>query len=364
MSIHQVFPDNYAHQLQEKRDRLQAQFAPFGAPELEVFDSPVSHYRQRAEFKIWHEDGRAHYAMYQPGEYKKPFVIESFPVGSELINQLMPQLLDVVNTSTELSKRLFQVEFLTTLSGQAVITLIYHRALQDSWETDARALAETLQVSVIGRSRGQKRVIGEDFVIEELQVNGDGYRYQQVETGFTQPNGRVCEKMLGWAQQAVRDCSGDLLELYCGNGNFTLPLSRCFDKVLATEISKTSVNSANYNLQMNSIDNVQVVRMSSEEFSQAMDGEREFRRLRGIELDDYNFSTVFVDPPRAGLDDHTCQIIQQFDTILYISCNPETLVNNLQVLTTTHSISDCALFDQFPYTHHVESGVLLQRRKD
>jgi tRNA (uracil-5-)-methyltransferase len=300
--------------------------------------------------------------MYQPGEYKKPFVIDSFEVGSEIINQLMPKLLVEINKNDLLRERLFQTEFLTTLSGEAVITLIYHKPLTDEWEAAANGLREHLGVSIIGRSRKQKRVLGDDFVIEKLNVNGRAFTYQQVETGFTQPNAGVCEKMLSWALDASSELTNDLLELYCGNGNFTLPLATQFNRVLATEISKTSVKSAQFNLQQNQISNVEIVRMSSEEFSQAMDKQRSFRRLADINLDSYQFSTVFVDPPRAGLDDHTVDIVKGFDNILYVSCNPETLRHNLNSICETHDIKRFAAFDQFPYTPHLECGVLLQRK--
>ena len=51
-----------------------------------------------------------------------------------------------------------------------------------------------------------------------------------------------------------------------------------------------------------------------------------------------------------------------FDHILYISCNPETLRANVAALSATHRIAAAAAFDQFPYTHHLECGLLLQRR--
>ncbi len=98
----------------------------------------------------------------------------------------------------------------------------------------------------------------------------------------------------------------DLLELYCGNGNFTLPLStRFFRRVLATELAKSSVYAAQWNIEQNQIENTQVARLSAEEFTQAYNGEREFRRLQeaNIDLASYDFDTVFVDPPRAGIDD-------------------------------------------------------------
>ncbi|MFT5707529.1 MAG: tRNA (uracil-5-)-methyltransferase, partial [Oceanospirillaceae bacterium] len=103
-------------------------------------------------------------------------------------------------------------------------------------------------------------------------------------------------------------------------------------------------------------------RMSSEEFVEAMDKKREFRRLKEIDLETYTFSTVFVDPPRAGLDDATVKMVQRFENIIYISCNPATLIHNLQVLTQTHTIKSLAAFDQFPYTDHLETGVILSKK--
>lgn len=69
-----------------------------------------------------------------------------------------------------------------------------------------------------------------------------------------------------------------------------------------------------------------------------------------------------MDPPRAGVDEETIRIIQQFERIIYISCNPNTLADNLQSLCETHDIEALAAFDQFPYTEHLEAGVILQRR--
>ena len=104
------------------------------------------------------------------------------------------------------------------------------------------------------------------------------------------------------------------------------------------------------------------MRLSAEELTQALNGVREFRRLDNIDLDNYKFGTVFVDPPRAGMDSDTCELVHRFDRVLYISCNPETLAQNIRQLSDTHRIVKCALFDQFPWTDHMESGVLLERK--
>ncbi len=355
-------PSSYATQLDAKLARLRELLAPFGAPEPAVFDSPREHYRLRAEFRLWREDGQRHYAMFAPGDKHKAILIDDFPIASLRINELMPRLKAAWQGSEALNNRLFQVEFLTTLAGDAMVTMCYHRPLDEAWEVAARQLAADLDVSVIGRSKGKRLVIGRDYAVEKLDVAGRVFSYRQPEGAFTQPNGAVNQKMLSWAFDAIGERDDDLLELYCGNGNFTLPLATRVRQVLATEISKTSVNAALSNLDENAVDNVRLVRLSAEELTQALNDVRPFRRLEGIDLKSYAFGTVFVDPPRAGMDPDTCELTRRFERILYISCNPETLAANIAQLQDTHRIERCALFDQFPYTHHMESGVLLVRR--
>ncbi len=147
-------------------------------------------------------------------------------------------------------------------------------------------------------------------------------------------------------------------------GNFTLPLSKYFDKVLATEISKRSIYAAKENCELNSVSNIEFIRLASEEMTEALNKEREFRRLKDVDLDSYTFSTVLVDPPRAGLDMDTIKLISNIKNIIYISCNPETLARDLVKLSKTHNIDDTAIYDQFPHTHHVESGVFLVKKNN
>lgn len=361
MSLAVVKPEQYEQQLEEKARWVCESFSDFQTPELEVFSSRPDHYRMRAEFRVWHEEGHSYYRMFDP-DTKAPFEVTSFPAGSETIDRLMMPLMAEITANDSIRKRLFQIEFLTTQTGDALVSLIYHRQLDTLWQQEARALQEKYGIAIIGRARKQKLVMDKEFVIEELKVHNRLFRYTQYENSFTQPNAGINEKMLGWASQCSEQVGGDLLELYCGNGNFTCVLARQFDKVLATEISKTSVQSAQQNFELNGIDNVQIARLSSEELTQAMNKERLFRRLSDIDLDSYDFSTVLVDPPRAGLDKGTEALVQRFDNILYVSCNPDTLKENLKEITKTHRIEKMALFDQFPYTHHAEMGVHLVRR--
>ena len=356
---------SYQQQLDAKVARISAQFAEYNPPALQVFASPEHNYRMRAEFRIWHIEDDLFYAMFERSEDKQKKVIrvDEFPIADRSINLLMPKLLAGLKANPVLSARLFEVHFLATLSGEMLVSLLYHRKLEPDWEPAAQALSKALNIKLIGRSRGQKFVLSDEYVVEQLQVFERTYTYKQIESSFTQPNAQVCQKMLEWACTVAEHSEQDLLELYCGNGNFTLPLSTRFRRVLATELAKSSVYAAQWNIEQNQIENIQVARLSAEEFTQAYNGEREFRRLQeaNIDLASYDFDTVFVDPPRAGIDDATLKLLQRFKRIIYISCNPDTLHDNLKTLCQSHKVTQFALFDQFPYTHHVESGVLLEK---
>lgn len=360
-----IHPDNYENQLADKKQEMTTLFSCFDLPSAEIFTSKPLHYRLRAEFRVWHQDDDLFYIMFN-SETKEKYKVEDFPVASQLINQAMKALLIIIKDQHELRFKLFQVDFLSTLSGELLISMLYHKPLDTTWEEKAKALKANLSViapvDIIGRAKKQKIIIDKDYVMESLIVGSDTYIYQQVENSFTQPNGGVNEQMLLWAQQATTNSGGDLIELYCGNGNFSIALAKNFDRVLGTEISKTSVKSAQINIKANNINNIDIVRMSSEEFSQAMNAERKFRRLEGFDLTAYNYDTVLVDPPRAGLDKESVALVSRFNKIIYISCNPNTLKENLLDLTKTHAIEKFALFDQFPYTAHIETGIVLIRK--
>jgi tRNA (uracil-5-)-methyltransferase len=351
---------DYQTELAQKKERVLGLLSPFEVKDLEVFSAEPSHYRARAEFKIWHDGDVCSYAMGRLDK-KGAINIQECPKVIVPIEKRMPSLLEAINASEVLKHRLFAVEFLATTSDECLITLIYHRKLEEDWSVACRELEKVLNAKIMGRSRKQKVVLSEEFVTEKLLIDGKDVYYRHYESGFTQPNPTVNVQMIEWAiKQAKKvEAKGDFVESYCGLGNFTLPLSHYFDKVLATEISKRSIYAAKENCELNNVTNIEFVRLASEEMTQALNKEREFTRLKEVDLDAYDFSTVLVDPPRAGLDDDTIKLIQGMEHIIYISCNPETLARDLVELTKTHEIDEAAIFDQFPHTHHVESGVFL-----
>lgn len=354
--------------IHEKKARLGHLLAPFHPPEIAVFPSPSEECRMRAEFRIWHDtDGSIHYAMAPKGEKMRQDTVirlNAFPLASLPIQKRFLPLLERIRNTPILKEKLYQVEFLSSTQDDLIITLIYHRPLDEAWTQLAQALSCDLRCHIIGRSRKQKIVLGREYVNEVFNVAGRAFYYRQYEQSFSQPNAYICEQMLNWVVAAIPDKAGneDLLELYCGNGNFTLPLAQRFKRVLATEISKKSVQALKENCALNHADNIALARLSAQELSMAFAKVRPFQRLKeaNIDLDDYRFSTVFVDPPRSGIDPDTLKLLQRFPTIIYVSCNPETLAENLKVLCQSHRIECAALFDQFPNSAHMESAVVLK----
>lgn len=361
MALPQVDPTQYEAQLATKQQRMEQLFARFNPPAMELYRSPTEHYRMRAEFRVWHEGDDLDYVMFEPGSKHDKYKLTECPMVDRRIADMMFDFRDALKAVPELRLRLFQVDFLATLSGELLVSLLYHRKIGDEWIEAARPLREQFGIDIVGRSRKNKIVLDRDFVFETLTIHQRQYQYKQTENSFTQPNARVCEQMIEWAIDATREKQGDLVEFYCGNGNFTLPLAQNFRQVVATEISKESVRAAQVNIEKNGVDNVAILRLSSEEFTEVLRGTLTTRRTAGVDLENCDFRTVLVDPPRAGLDEETVKQVQGYEDILYISCNPQTLAENLEILCQSHRIERFALFDQFPYTDHIECGVVLKR---
>jgi len=400
-------PHCYLEELNAKVKKMEELLHDFGTsalPATEVFESPHEHFRMRVEFDIFNVNDEPAYMMHAG---KERIVVNDFPMGSKLICEtLMPVLLRALREEQDLRQHLFQVNFHTTLHGDAMVSLLYRtphcraerrermqqaglervaRAaerddgrLTAEWEAAATRLHTALSgASVVGRTRGKTRVIGRNWVQEQLQVVGmpAALHYRQLESFFSQSNATVCQHMLAWARavaysddfmvgSAIAQARGDdLLELYCGNGNFCIALAPLFRKVLATELVKELLEATKKNAEDNGVTNISTGRVSAEELALALNGSRSFNRLEHIDLDSYDLRTVLVDPPRAGLGPQVSALLSsRFQRIVYISCNPDSLRDDLHELCRTHDIKRLAAFDQFAYTDHLEIGVLFVRR--
>ena len=359
-----LYDKSYEEQLNFKLQREKNRFSDFTTMDFDIIKSEKEAFRNRAEFRIWWEkdENGNEILSYAMNDFEKNILkIDSCQIVSSQIQEVMPKLLNLLMEDLILSYKLFAVEFLGSTINDMLVTLIYHKKLDEEWNELAKQIEKKLNIKVMGRSRKQKIALSSDSINETLSINNQNFKFAYQEGGFTQPNTNVNIQMIEWVLNNIKNSTADLCELYCGGGNFTIPLSTKFNKVLATEISKTSIKSALKNCELNNVNKIQFIRMSAEEFVQGLQEVREFNRLKDVNLKDYNFDTIFMDPPRSGLDDTTRALAKDFEQIIYISCNPETLHRDLKELTSTHEIVRFALFDQFAYTNHIESGVILKK---
>ena len=325
---------------------------------IEFFKSPYKGFRTRAEFGFSIIDDIPNYTMVKQG---KRYALDDLPICHKKINSLMQLLKNEISRKTETFTELFQVEFQISRSQEAFISLIHHKELTPKWIDTAKKISSNLNASIIGRSRKQKVVIGNEFVTENYIGNNASYGIKLFEQCFSQPNPYVCDHMIDWTSKNII-FKKDLVELYCGIGTFTIPLSGSFNTILATENNRLCTKGLKENLILNKRNNVYSARLSGKETLDALNGVRDFRRLSHVDIKKLECESIFVDPPREGLDTNTLNNINQFDQIIYISCGFDALKRDIKMLSNTHNVRCAAFFDQFPYTDHIESGIILESK--
>jgi len=172
--------------------------------------------------------------------------------------------------------------------------------------------------------------------------------YQVHALSFFQVNPYVSEKIVQTVLSFF-DSSDNVMDLYCGAGFFTLPLALKVDSVVGIEVSKESIMNALTNARLNHITNASFHVGKVEDV---------------LPLLKNDIKNVIVDPPRSGLKKSviSCLIQNRIDKIVYISCNPITLVRDLKLLLNDYEITFFRCYDMFSYTKHVECVCLLKRR--
>ncbi len=360
----QVFPEAYSAQLADKVERVKELLNLSESVALTVAESATSHYRMRAEFRVWHKGDEWFYAMFNV-QNKRPVFIEQCPMVHEAIATLMQPLRSQLLANALLSHKLYAIDFMASSDGEVLVTLIYKTPLTDEWQQAAASLSLPENVMLMGRSRGKKHVLVRDYVEESLQLaSGAGIRLRHVENAFSQPNAGINQQMLDWVDDfwQSQPRASALLELYGGAGNFTWVLAQHADAVVMTELSTQAVAAAQQAFEQAGLSHVSIAAMDSAAVSAALSESSDVGTQLSWQGRVYDFAGILVDPPRAGLDELTRALTQRFDTIVYISCNPETLARDIASWQDTHELTRAAVFDQFPYTHHIEVGVVLQRK--
>ena len=315
-----------------------------------IFLSPASGYRARCEFGI----SKSSYTMFEDG---KKIYMDVSKIPHHSIQKIMPKLLKYINKSSILKSKLIQINFRS--SGSDVLaTMIYHKKLKDEWSIEARDIqAKFKKLTIIGRSKNQKITNDKENLKIICKYKNSSFEILQNDVVFFQPNFYLYSMMISFITDYLKD-SKDLLEVYCGCGGFTLPLSSKFNKVFATENNRHAIKLLLESIKLNEITNIETARLSDNETALAFSNKRIFRRLKDIDLASYNFSHILVDPPRAGLSIETINLSNQFKNMVYISCNPETFFRDLKIMK--REVKSIGLFDQFSNTDHLEVIAILK----
>ena len=184
---------------------------------------------------------------------------------------------------------------------------------------------------------------------KEIKMNLENYLYLISPDSFFQVNKNVTIKLYNLIKSYI-DKNECVLDLYCGTGSIGIFISDKCSKVLGIEINKYAINNAMINKEINNIHNIDFICNDSG---------------KAIEKLNFNPDVIIIDPPRNGLNIQTINNILKYNSkkIIYVSCDPMTLVRDLKVFSDLYEIASITPFDMFPNTHHVESVSILQRKK-
>lgn len=198
--------------------------------------------------------------------------------------------------------------------------------------------------------------------LENINIYGDGYitdklgeyTFKISPLSFYQVNPVQAEKLYNLGVQAAEIGKEDtVFDLYCGIGTITLFMSKFAKKVYGVEIVEQAIQDAKENAKINNVDNVEFIA-----------GDTELVLDELINKKNIIPNVVMVDPPRRGLDDNSIENILKIKPtrVVYISCNPATLVRDLSKLEELYDVKKIQPVDMFPFTSHVECCSVLKLR--
>lgn len=188
-------------------------------------------------------------------------------------------------------------------------------------------------------------ILGDESIISEI---GSKKYYVSCES-FFQVNKYLTEKLYDEVLNFVKENKPHkVLDLYCGTGTIGLYISDLVDEVVGVDYSKSGINDANKNKELNASKNIRFI----------------CDKVENV-IDEFsNYDLVVVDPPRSGLDNKTIDNLKRINSknIIYISCDPVTLSRDLKLLSDHYEVKIVKPYNMFPRTYHVETVAVLERR--
>ena len=350
----------YREQLRQKSLLLGEALERTGKIRLDVppaVPSRSSQYRSKARFHTGICDGSIRIG-YLKGESKEFVPVESCSVLVPALERLLSDLLSSLNSQPEFLTGIAEIIFLASADEKETVLEFRGEALESRQEIFRAllGLSGTVRGIVLSEyGKASPRVIGKKYIENRYNCPNRPdrvFRLRSSIDAFLQCNWEMnihlISVLLEWAGLTGKE---RIIELYCGNGNFTLPLALNSGSVTCVEEHASACEDLLANLRMNGISNVQARKGSAQSVLGRWD-----RNRHPVDL-------VVADPPREGLDRQTLRSLIRIapDRILYLSCDPVTLARDLKSLAGLYSIRRILPFDLFPQTAHIESLTELSR---
>ncbi|HAD04231.1 MAG: 23S rRNA (uracil-5-)-methyltransferase RumA [Desulfuromonadales bacterium GWC2_61_20] len=317
---------------------------------LPVVQAPAPFaYRSRVQFKCHHTPSGFVLGFYRRGSHYVEDIV-ACPLVPDALNELLPGLRAAI-AATSVADRVPQIDLSIDDAGarRAVVHVLpgAEQIIAAALEPVARPAGLALFLQ-IGRKETLLPVCG----AAELTITCDEppLRLAYGPGGFAQVNLAQNRSLVAAAMAAAQLQGGErVLDLYCGMGNFSLPLARRCREVVGVEDYAPSIAQATRNAAANGLANVRfLVRPATGALTQLAAAAP--------------FDVVFLDPPRAG----AYELCREFlairpPRIVYVSCDPATLARDLKpLLHNGYRLVSSQSFDFFPQTHHIESLTRLE----
>jgi 23S rRNA (uracil1939-C5)-methyltransferase len=316
---------------------------------------PAWSYRRRARLgvKFVHKKGRV-LAGFR--EREKPYVadIQRCEVLLEALATL-PQELAALTETLSIREQLPQVE---VAAGDGAVALVFRvmqpPAPEDLQKFDDFGAQRGLQIFLQSAGLDSIRPLRDDYPPLSYAIDGGEVTIEFGPADFIQINRAVNASMVDATIALLQPRESDqMLDLFCGLGNFTLPLARRAHRVMGVEGDAGLVAKAGGNAQRNGISNA------------AFAVENLFEPAKFGQWSGERYDLVLLDPPRAGAAELlTCMPKWRPRRVVYISCHPGSLARDAGILVNEHgfSLSAAGVMDMFPHTTHVESIALFEAR--
>jgi 23S rRNA (uracil1939-C5)-methyltransferase len=322
---------------------------------LDPLRGPEWAYRRRARLgvKYVHKKGRV-LAGFR--EREKPYIadVQCCEVLLAALREL-PQELAALTETLSIREKMPQVE---VAAGDSAIALVF-RVLESPGAGDLEKLAafgaqRGLQIFLQPGGLDTVRPLREDYPPLEYAVDGGRVVIEFGPVDFIQVNRDINASMVDAAMRLLQPQAGDTgLDLFCGLGNFTLPLARRAGHVTGVEGDAALVAKAQVNALRNGIGNLRL----------AVENLFEPNNF-GVWANE-RYDLVLLDPPRAGAAELLrCMSRWNPRRVVYISCHPGSLARDAQILVADQGLvlSAAGVMDMFPHTTHVESIAVFERR--